>query len=130
MEEQLTEQEAVAQVVTPSTAGDASAQTMTDLLTSGAEIRVLKPGDMVEGTIISVTKNEVYLNLAGYGVGVVRGRELYDDQATLNSLKPGDTIEAAVVETENREGNVELSLRQAGHERVWQKLRDLLESRD
>ncbi len=118
------------EMITPSTAGDSSAQTMTDLLTSGAEIRVLKPGDMVEGTIISVTKNEVYLNLAGYGVGVVRGRELYDDQATLNSLKPGDAIEASVVETENREGNVELSLRQAGHERVWQKLRDLLESKE
>ena len=53
------------EMITPSTAGDSSAQTMTDLLTSGAEIRVLKPGDMVEGTIISVTKNEVYLNLAG-----------------------------------------------------------------
>lgn len=128
MSEEIKEE--VAQVITPSTAGDSSAQTMTDLLASGAEIRVLKPGDMVEGKIISVTKNEVYLDLAGYGVGVVRGRELYDDQATLNSLKPGDAIEAAVVETENREGNVELSLRQAGHERVWQKLRDLLESKE
>lgn len=128
-EENLQEKE-VAQLVTPSTAGDSNAQTMSDLLQSGAEIRVLKPGDMVEGKIISVTKNEVYLDLAGYGVGVVRGRELYDDQATLNSLKPGDAIEASVVETENREGNVELSLRQAGHERVWQKLRDLLESKE
>ncbi len=107
-----------------------TAQTMSDLVASGIEIKVLKPADMVEGTIISVTKNEVYLNLPGYGVGVVRGRELYDDQATLNSLKPGDTIEASVVETENREGNVELSLRQAGHERVWQKLRDFMESKE
>jgi small subunit ribosomal protein S1 len=107
-----------------------NAQTMSDLLASGVDIKVLKPGDMVDGTIISVTKNEVYLNLPGYGVGVVRGRELYDDQATLNSLKPGDTIEASVVETENREGNVELSLRQAGHERVWQKLRDFMESKE
>lgn len=130
MSEENLQEAVVGEMITPSTAGDSNAQTMTDLLTSGAEIRVLKPGDMVEGTIISVTKNEVYLNLAGYGVGVVRGRELYDDQATLNSLKPGDTIEASVVETENREGNVELSLRQAGHERVWQKLRDLLESKE
>lgn len=118
------------QVVPSAVTGDSSAQTMNDLLQSGAEIRVLKPGDMIEGKILSVTKNEVYLDLAGYGVGVVRGRELYDDQATLNSLKPGDTIEAAVVETENRDGNVELSLRQAGHERVWQKLQDLMESRE
>jgi small subunit ribosomal protein S1 len=109
---------------------DPNAQTMTDLINSGAEIRVLKPGDMIEGTLISVGKNEVYIDLEGYGVGVVRGRELYDDQATLNSLKPGDRIFASVVETENKEGNVELSLRQAGQERVWQKLRDFLESKE
>ncbi|MEZ4180304.1 MAG: S1 RNA-binding domain-containing protein [Candidatus Doudnabacteria bacterium] len=118
------------QVIPNDVSGDSSAQTMNDLLASGAEIRVLKPGDMVEGTIISVTKNEVYLNLEGYGVGVVRGRELYDDQATLNSLKSGDKITASVVETENKEGNVEMSLRQAGHERVWQTLRELMESKD
>lgn len=118
------------EVVSHQVTGDANAQSMTDLLESGAEIRVLKPADMVEGTMISVSKNEVYIDLAGYGVGVVRGRELYDDQATLNSLKPGDKITASVVETENREGNVELSLRVAGQERVWQKLRDYMESKE
>lgn len=118
------------EIVTQAVTGDASAQSMGELMDSGAEIRVLKPGDMVEGTMISVSKNEVYIDLAGYGIGVVRGRELYDDQATLNSLKPGDKITASVVETENREGNVELSLRVAGQERVWQKLRDYMESRE
>ena len=118
------------QVVQKEITGDANAQTMSDLIGSGAEIRVLKSGDMVEGTLISVGKNEVYIDLAGYGVGVVRGRELYDDQATLNSLKPGDTITASVVESENREGNVELSLRVAGQERVWSKLRELMESKE
>lgn len=130
MSEEIVQPEVAEQVVPSNVTGDSNAQTMTDLIASGAEIRVLKPGDMVEGKIISVTKNEVFLDLFGYGVGVVRGRELYDDQATLNSLKPGDTIEASVVETENRDGNVELSLRQAGHERVWQKLRDFMESRE
>jgi ribosomal protein S1 len=113
-----------------STGGDPKAENMADLLGSGAEIRVLKPGDMIEGTLISVGKNEVYVELKGYGIGVVRGRELYDDQATLASLKPGDTVTASVVEVENKEGNVELSMRQAGHERVWQKLRDQLESKE
>jgi small subunit ribosomal protein S1 len=120
------EQQIVIHLVT----GDPNSASMNDLLESGAEIRVLKPGDMVEGTMISVSKNEVYIDLDGYGVGVVRGRELYDDQATLNSLKPGDKITASVVETENREGNVELSLRVAGQERVWQKLRDYMESKE
>lgn len=123
-------QEEQQEIVSHEVTGDANAQNMADLLDSGAEIRVLKPGDMVEGTMISVSKNEVYIDLAGYGVGVVRGRELYDDQATLNSLKPGDKITASVVETENREGNVELSLRVAGQERVWGKLRELMETKE
>jgi small subunit ribosomal protein S1 len=105
-------------------------QTMADLLESGVDIKVLKTGDMVEGTLLSVGKNEVYVDLEGYGVGVVRGRELYDDQATLNSLKPGDKIFVSVVEPENKEGIAELSLRQAGQERVWQTLKGKMESHE
>jgi len=107
-----------------------TATTMEDLLSSGVDIKVLKPGDMVEGTLISVGKNEVYVDLEGYGVGVVRGRELYDDEATLSNLKPGDKIFVSVVEPENKDGIAELSLRQAGHERVWQALKEKLESKE
>ena len=111
-------------------AAAAKAQTMSDLLGSGVEIKVLKQGDMVEGKLISVGKNEVYVDLEGYGVGVVRGRELYDDEATLSALKPGDQIFVSVVEPENKEGIVELSLRQAGQERVWQTLKEKMESKE
>lgn len=114
----------------PIPAAAAKAQTMSELIDSGVDIKVLKPGDMVEGSMISVGKNEVYVDLEGYGVGVVRGRELYDDEATLSSLKPGDKIFVSVVEPENKEGIVELSLRQAGQERVWQTLRSKMESKE
>lgn len=117
------------QVATPST-DVSNAQTMSDLLSGGVEIKVAKPGDMVEGTLLSVGKNEVYIDLHGYGVGVVRGRELYDDQATLASLKVGDPITASVVDSENKDGNVELSLRQAGQERVWQTLKTYMDDKE
>jgi small subunit ribosomal protein S1 len=107
-----------------------TAATMDDLLSAGVEIKVLKAGDMVEGSLISVGKNEVYVDLEGYGVGVVRGRELYDDEATLASLKPGDKIFVSVIEPENKDGIAELSLRQAGQERVWQSLREKLDSKE
>lgn len=123
----MAEEQVVAPVI-PAAAH--TAETMQDLLGSGVEIKVLKPGDMVEGTLISVGKNEVYVDLEGYGVGVVRGRELYDDEATLASLKPGDQIFVSVVEPENKEGIAELSLRQAGQERVWQTLKQKLESKE
>lgn len=107
-----------------------TASTMADLINSGVDIKVLKVGDMIEGTLISVGKNEVYIDLEGYGIGVVRGRELYDDQATLANLKVGDKIFATVVESENKDGNTELSLRQAGQERVWQTLQQKMEDRE
>lgn len=107
-----------------------SSQTMNDLLQNGVEIKVLKPGDMVAGKILTVGKNEVYVDIEGYGIGVVRGRELYDDEATLSNLKPGDEVYASVVDSENKEGNIELSFRQAGQERVWTTLQEKMTSRE
>lgn len=103
---------------------------MAELLDSGAEIKVLKVGDVVPGRILTLGKNEVYVDIEGYGVGVVRGRELYDDEATLSSLKAADEVFASVVEVENNEGNIELSFRQAGQERVWQTLTEKMESKE
>lgn len=107
-----------------------AAQTMQELLSAGLDIKVLKPGDMVSGKLLSVGKNEAYVDLEGYGLGVVRGRELYDDQASLANLKPGGEIFASVVEGENKEGIVELSLRQAGQERVWQTLKEKMDKKE
>src|SRR3989344_5705450 len=90
-------------------------QTMQDLLTaSGFEIKVPKAADVLEGQVLSVGKNEVYIDIPSVGLGVVRGRELYDDSVRLSSLKPGDTVLASVIEPENKEGNIELSFRAAG----------------
>ena len=105
-------------------------QSMGDLLDGGAEIKVLKVGDVIPGKILTVGKNEVYVDIEGYGVGVVRGRELYDDEATLSSLKPGNEVFASVVDIENSEGNIELSFRQAGQERVWGSLIERMQSRE
>jgi small subunit ribosomal protein S1 len=104
---------------------------MEDLLAlEGVDIQVPKVGDVLEGTVLSVGKNEVYIDIDGVGLGVVRGRELYDDSVRISSLKIGDPVVASVVEVENKEGNVELSFRQAGQERVWQTLMDRMKTRE
>ncbi len=96
----------------------------------GQGVRILQPGDVVEGVILSKGKNEVCLDLPGYGLGVVRGRELYDDERVLSGMSVGDTVLALVVESENKDGNVELSFRKAGHERVWSGLKELMDKRE
>ena len=107
------------------------AKTMQELLAQeGVEIKVPKPGDVLEGQILSVGKNEVYVDIEGIGLGVVRGRELFDDSARGKSLKVGEKVFASVVEPENKDGNVELSFRAAGQERVWQTLSDRMKARE
>lgn len=104
---------------------------MQDLLSAdGAEIKVPKIGDVLEGVILSVGKNEVYIDIEGYGLGTVRGRELFDDSVRLGNLKIGDKVFASVVESENKEGNIEMSFRQAGQERVWQTLTERMRTRE
>lgn len=103
--------------------------TMEELLLQ-SKIKVLAEGDVIKGRIMSVGKNEVYVDVDGIGIGVVRGRELYDDETILSSLKVDDEVFASVVELENKEGNIELSFRKAGLERVWQTLREKMESRE
>ena len=87
--------------------------TMEELLLQ-SKIKVLTDGDVIKGRIMSVGKNEVYVDVDGIGIGVVRGRELYDDETILSSLKVDDEVFASVVEMENKEGNIELSFRKAG----------------
>ena len=106
-------------------------KTMQDLLAmEGVDIKVPKVGDVLEGRVLSVGKNEVYIDIEGIGLGVVRGRELFDESVRVSTLKIGDTVMASVVESENKEGNIELSFRAAGQERVWQTLSDRLKTRE
>lgn len=109
----------------------AEAKTMQELLTQeGVDIKVPKVGDVLEAKVLSVGKNEVFVDIEGIGLGVVRGRELYDESVRASTLKVGDQVIASVIEPENKDGNIELSFRAAGQERVWQTLQERLKSRE
>ncbi len=92
------------------------------LLQKSPDIKVPKVGDLVEGTIISVSKNEIYLDLAGITTGIIRGREVYDESSEFSNLKIGDEIQATVIGLDNENGYMELSLREAGHKKAWDQL--------
>jgi len=87
-------------------------------------------GDTVKALVVDRGANEVRLSVEGYGTGVVRGRELFDELDEYSKLKPGDVIEAAVVELENENGDLELSFRRAGRERVWKTVLEKMSTQD
>ena len=95
------------------------------LLQKDDAIKVPKIGDLVEGTVISISKNEIYLDLAGITTGIIRGREIYDESTEFSNLKIGDVAQATVVGLDNENGYMELSLREAGHKKAWDNLEKL-----
>ncbi len=85
-------------------------------------------GEIVQGTILSVSKNEAHVDIDGLTTGIVRGRELYDESGEYSELKVGDRVQATVLELENEQGQMELSFRSAGHQKAWDELTRLMNS--
>ena len=86
-------------------------------------INIPKVGDVVRCKIISIDKGEVHVDIDGLTVGVVRGRELFAESQEYANLKVGDEVEATVLELENENGEMELSFRIAGYQRVWDNIK-------
>lgn len=80
-------------------------------------------GDLVKGKIIAIDNGAVRLDIAGVITGVVRGEELFSESAEFDNLKVGDEVEATVIEDENENGEMELSFRAAGHQLVWNRMK-------
>jgi len=83
-------------------------------------------GDIVKGKIIDLDKGAVRLDVNGLTSGIVRGQELFAESNEFTNLKIGDEVEATVIEQENESGEMELSFRSAGHQRVWDRVAQYL----
>ncbi len=91
------------------------------------KVDVPKIGDVVKGKVVSVSKNEVIVDLGPLGSGIIRGREWFDVMDTYADFEAGDTIEASVMYLENENGQVDLSLKKAGREKSWDEIQRLKE---
>ncbi|WKZ28607.1 MAG: S1 RNA-binding domain-containing protein [Patescibacteria group bacterium] len=98
------------------------------LLEDKSWLNIPKVGDVVKGVIISLSKNEIRIDIDGYKTGVVRGRELFAEAVEYADLAVGQEVEATVIDLENELGEVELSFRYAGQQKAWEVLRKLMDS--
>ncbi|MBI2634713.1 S1 RNA-binding domain-containing protein [Candidatus Peregrinibacteria bacterium] len=94
---------------------------MDELLAKAGDLNLPEPGDVVEGTVVSLWKNRILVDLDGIATGIISGQEAADSSGTVKSLKVGDRVFAYVLEEENSEGMVVLSLRKASQQKTWQK---------
>ncbi len=96
------------------------------LLADQGFLNIPKPGDVLHGRILFISKNLVRIDVPSYRTGVVRGGELIDTSGDVRGLAIGDEVEATVIDLENENGEVELSFKYAGERRSWEKAAELM----
>ena len=84
-------------------------------------IKYFNDGDIVEGTIVKVDRDEVLLDIGYKTEGVIPSRELSikHDVDPSEVVAVGDQVEALVLQKEDKEGRLILSKKRAQYERAW-----------
>ncbi|TDD23342.1 30S ribosomal protein S1 [Actinomadura sp. KC06] len=92
-------------------------------------IKYFNDGDIVEGTVVKVDRDEVLLDIGYKTEGVIPSRELSikHDVDPNDVVSVGDHVEALVLQKEDKEGRLILSKKRAQYERAWgtiEKIKD------
>ncbi len=95
-------------------------------------IKYFNDGDIVEGTIVKVDRDEVLLDIGYKTEGVIPSRELSikHDVDPAEVVEVGDAVEALVLQKEDKEGRLILSKKRAQYERAWGNIEALKENEE
>jgi len=91
-------------------------------------LKDFKDGDLVDGTVVKVDRDEVLLDIGYKSEGVIPAKELSirQDVDPSEVVKVGDHIEALVLQKEDKEGRLILSKKRAQYERAWSRIEDIM----
>lgn len=92
-------------------------------------LKFFNDGDLIEGTVVKIDRDEVLLDVGYKTEGVIPSRELSikHDVDPTEIVSVGDPVEALVLQKEDKEGRLILSKKRAQYERAWgdvEKVRD------
>jgi small subunit ribosomal protein S1 len=95
-----------------------------------ASLRDFKDGDIVEGTVVKIDRDEVLLDIGYKSEGVIPAKELSirHDIDPNEVVHVGDRIEALVLQKEDKEGRLILSKKRAQYERAWGRIEEVMQS--
>ncbi len=102
---------------------------MSDLPQADYDYRRVRYGDIVSGTVVRVDPKEILIDIGSKSEGIVAQKEMEKLRAEgLKKIKVGDQLLAFVLRSENREGNVVLSLDRARLESDWREAEKLFKA--
>jgi small subunit ribosomal protein S1 len=82
--------------------------------------------DIVEGTVIAIEKGAVYVDLHPWGTGIIFGKEYINARDLIKKINPGDKIAGKIVGSDNKEGYIEISLKEARQALIWSEAEDAI----
>ena len=74
---------------------------------------------IVEGVVIAIAKNSIFVDIAPWGTGIIFGKEYINARDLIKKIKIGDNITGKIVGTDNKEGYIEISLKEAKQALIW-----------
>lgn len=92
----------------------------------------LSRGDIVEGTVITVNKSEMMINI-GYKADGILTRDEYSNDPSINineEVNEGDKIKVLIMKFDNGDGNVLLSKKRVDEIQGWEDLADIFEKEE
>lgn len=94
-----------------------------------ASFRKINEGDILSGTVIDVNEEQVILDLKYYAQGVIKTEDLSNDPGfqVMEEIHVGDILEATVIRTDDGQGNIRLSRKEANDILAWEKLKEYKE---
>ncbi|HUF59218.1 MAG TPA: 30S ribosomal protein S1 [Actinomycetota bacterium] len=95
-----------------------------------ASLRDFKDGDIMEGVVVKIDRDEILLDIGYKSEGVIPSKELSirHDVDPNEVVKVGDRIEALVLQKEDKEGRLILSKKRAQYERAWGRIEETMAS--
>ena len=93
--------------------------------------KTLKYGDVIDGVIMRLDRDEILVDIGSKSEGIVPTREFSSLPAEeKDALAIGDNVLVFVVQPENQEGHAVVSIDRARQEKSWRKLQEIYEAND
>ena len=95
------------------------------------EYKSLKYGDVMDGVIMRIDRDEILVDIGSKSEGIVPSREFSSlNTEEKDALSIGETILVFVVQPENQEGQAVVSIDRARQEKSWRRLQELYEANE
>lgn len=96
-----------------------------------ASLRIIQEGDILTGTVIGISEENVTLDLKYYTDGIIYAENLSNDPnfKITDEIHIGDEITATVIRRDDGEGHIVLSKKEANDLLAWDKLREYQKNR-